>query len=374
MYKICTLVGTRPELIKLSKVITELDTHFKHVLVHSGQNYDFELNKVFFKDLKIRKPDFFLNVKSNNLSKMIANIINKTDTILDKIKPDALLVYGDTNTSLGIISAKRRKIPIFHMEAGNRCFDQRVPEEINRKIADHLSDVNIVISEHARQNLISEGIDKQYIFKFGSCMKEILEFQSSDIFNSKILEKLNIKKNKYILASLHREENVDNLDTLKKIFSLFKKINQGFKIPIILSTHPRTEKQIKKLNKKFTNTKGIKIYRPFGFFDYCKLQINSFCTISDSGTIFEESSILNFPAITIRPSHERPEGIDGGAVVISSADNIDIINTINIARKIKFETEMKVSDYEKTNVAKKMVNLIESYISIINKKIWFKKG
>ena len=374
MYKICTLVGTRPELIKLSRVITELDTHFKHVLVHSGQNYDFELNKVFFKDLKIRKPDFFLNVKSNNLSKMIANIINKTDTILDKIKPDALLVYGDTNTSLGIISAKRRKIPIFHMEAGNRCFDQRVPEEINRKIADHLSDVNIVISEHARQNLISEGIDKQYIFKFGSCMKEILEFQSSDIFNSKILEKLNIKKNKYILASLHREENVDNLDTLKKIFSLFKKINQGFKIPIILSTHPRTEKQIKKLNKKFTNTKGIKIYRPFGFFDYCKLQINSFCTISDSGTIFEESSILNFPAITIRPSHERPEGIDGGAVVISSADNIDIINTINIARKIKFETEMKVSDYEKTNVAKKMVNLIESYISIINKKIWFKKG
>ncbi len=332
MYKICTLVGTRPELIKLSRIIPELDKYFKHILVHSGQNYDYTLNKIFFKDLNIRKPDYFLNVKNDKLSKLISNIISKTDAILEKINPDALLVYGDTNTSLGIISAKRRKIPIFHMEAGNRCFDQRVPEEINRKIADHLSDVNIVISEQARENLICEGINKEFIFKFGSNMNEVINFYKEDINKSKILSKLLLKRENFILVSLHREENVDNEANIKNIFSQLNKVHSKTKLKIIVSTHPRTKKRIKKFKLL---SKGINFLQPFGYFDYCKLQLEAFCTISDSGTIFEESSILNFPAITIRASHERPEGIEGGAVIICSDKNQNINNAIKTARKIK---------------------------------------
>ena len=369
MYKICTLVGTRPELIKLSRVIPELDKYFKHTLVHSGQNYDYTLNKVFFKDLEIRKPDFFLNVKDNKLSKLISNIIFKTDLVLDKIKPDALLVYGDTNTSLGIISAKRRKIPIFHMEAGNRCYDQRVPEEINRKIADHLSDVNIVISEQAKENLIGEGINKEFIFKFGSHMKDVISYYKNRIDESKILNKLGLEKEKFILVSLHREENVDSEENLKNIFSQINKVKNKNKFKIIVSTHPRTKKRIKKY-KLLSN--HMDFMRPFGFFDYCKLQMNSFCTISDSGTIFEESSILNFPAITVRASHERPEGIEGGSVIICSDKNQNMNNAINTARKIKKKMVFKIEDYNKTDVAYRLVNLVESYISIINKKIWKK--
>ena len=370
MYKICTLVGTRPELIKLSRVIPELDKFFKHFLIHSGQNYDYSLNKVFFKDLKIRKPDLFLNVKDGNLSKTIANIIFKTNQMLEKIKPDALLVYGDTNTSLGIISAKRKKIPIFHMEAGNRCNDQRVPEEINRKIADHLSDVNIVISEQARTNLINEGINKEFIFKFGSHMNDVINFYKKDIKNSKILDKLKIKKDKYVLVSLHREENVDDEIKIKNIFSQLNEVYKKNKLKIIVSTHPRTKKRIKKF--KLIN-KNINFMSPFGFFDYCKLQIDSYCTISDSGTIFEESSILNFPAVTIRDSHERPEGIEGGSVVVISEKKQNINNAINTARELKKNMTFKIQDYHQTDVAYRIVNLVESYISIINDKVWSKK-
>ena len=368
-YKICTLVGTRPELIKLSRVIPELDKYFNHTLIHSGQNYDYTLNKIFFEDLKIRKPDYFLNVKDNVLSKLIANIIYKTDIIFEKIKPDALLVYGDTNTSLGILSAKRRKIPVFHKEAGNRCFDQRVPEEINRKIADHLSDVNMVISNQAKENLIKEGVNPEFIFKLGSNMFEVIDFYKDKINDSKILTQLSLKQDKFILVSLHREENVDNKINLKNIFHQLNKVHHLTKLKIIVSTHPRTQKKIKEF--KLSN-KNINFLKPFGFFDYCKLQTKAFCTISDSGTIFEEASILDFPAVTIRPSHERQEGMEGGAVVVCSEKNQDINNAIKIAKKIKENLKFKVNDYHTQGVAFRVVNIIESYISIINEKVWSK--
>lgn len=369
MFKICTLVGTRPELIKLSRLIPKLDLNFNHILVHSGQNYDYNLNKIFFKDLKIRKPDFFLNVKSHKLSKTIGKIISKTDEVLEKVKPDALLIYGDTNTSLGIISAKRRKIPIFHMEAGNRCHDQRVPEEINRKIADHLSDVNIVISSQARENLISEGLKREMIFKFGSHMKEVIDFNIENINNSKILTKLKLKKDNYVLVSLHREENVDTRDRLYKIINQLNKFNLATKIKIIISTHPRTKINLKKFK---ISTLNLSFLEPFGFFDYCHLQTNSYCTISDSGTIFEESSILNFPAITIRPSHERQEGIDGGTVLIHNINYNDIKSSIKLSRELRKERRFEVPDYYAENVSDKITNLVYSYIPIVNEKIWYK--
>ena len=369
MFKICTLVGTRPELIKLSRVIPKLDENFKHFLIHSGQNYDYTLNKIFFKDLKIRKPDYFLNVKNKNLSKMIGNIISKTDEVFDKIKPDALLVYGDTNTSLGIISAKRKKIPIFHMEAGNRCNDQRVPEEINRKIADHLSDVNIVISDQARENLLGEGIKKDMVFKFGSHMKEVIDFNITDIEKSTILKKLKLKKNSYLLVSLHREENVDDKSRLKKIIQQLNDFGKKKKIKTIISTHPRTKNNLKKYK---ISAKYLYFLKPFGFFDYCNLQKNSLCTVSDSGTIFEESSILNFPAVTIRPSHERQEGIDGGTVLIHNLKNTSLEYSINLSRKLRKNKNFKVPDYYSEFVSEKIVNLVHSYIPIINEKVWMK--
>jgi UDP-N-acetylglucosamine 2-epimerase (non-hydrolysing) len=371
MYKILTLVGTRPELIKMCRVINALDKNFDHVLVHSGQNYDYELNKIFFKNLKIRKPDYFLNVKNTKLSKLIGNIIEKSDDILEKEKPDALLIYGDTNTSLAIISAKRRRIPIFHMEAGNRCFDQRVPEEINRKIADHLSDINLVLTEQARQNLLQEGIKSNTIFKTGSHMKEVLDYYKKDILNSKILKKINLKPKNYFLASLHREENVDDKDNLKLLINSLVDLSNKFKKIIILSTHPRTRVKLKK--DKLINNKNILFFKPFGFFDYNFLQINSFCTISDSGTIFEEASLLHFPAVTIRNSHERPEGIESGSVVASSLNNKNIISSVNIAIK-NYEPNEKTSvyDYNIDLVSKKIVKIISGYISVINQKVWYK--
>lgn len=374
MYKILTLVGTRPELIKLSSIIPLFDKNFRHLLVHSGQNYDYNLNKIFFKDLQIRKPDYFLNVKSNILAIQISNIIKKTDEILEKTKPDALLVYGDTNTSLGIIVAKRKKIPIFHMEAGNRCFDQRVPEELNRKIADHLSDVNITISKQAKEYLISEGLKPEFVFQLGSPMREVIDKNLNNIEKSKIIEILNLKKKNYIIVSLHREENVDRFEILKNIIDQLILISNKLKIKVIISTHPRTFANIKKFKININTKKNLIFSKPFGFFDYCKLQINSYCTISDSGTIFEEASILNFPAITIRASHERPEGIESGTVVISSDKNKDIFNSIKIARNLKKNTSKfgYVDAYHMQDVSKKMVNLVESYISIVNKKIWYK--
>jgi UDP-N-acetylglucosamine 2-epimerase (non-hydrolysing) len=369
MYKIITLVGTRPELIKLSQTIIKLDKNFKNFLVHSGQNYDYELNKIFFKDLKIRKPDFFLNVKNKLLSKTISNIIFETDKIIDKIKPDAILVYGDTNTSLGLISAKRKKVPIFHMEAGNRCYDFRVPEEINRRIVDHISDVNLTISEQAKQNLIAEGLDRNMIFKIGSNMKEVIDQNIEKIYSSQILKNLKLKKKEYIVVSLHREENVDNKNRLVKVINMLNNIKTKLKKEIIFSTHPRTKKMIKLHN---IPTKKIKFLKPFGFFDYCNLQNNSYCTISDSGTIFEEAAILDFPAITLRSSHERHEGAESGVVIITDFYDDKIIDTIKLSINSRKSFKPYVGDYMIENVSQKVVNIIQSYIKIINNKVWKK--
>jgi len=372
MRKILTIVGTRPELIKLSCVIREFDKYTNHIIVHTGQNFDYELNQIFFNDLNIRKPDYFLEANDVSASKTIANILYKVDDILDKELPDGIMIYGDTNSCLAAIVAKRKKIPIFHMEAGNRSFDLRVPEEINRKIVDHISDVNFVLTEHARRYLISEGINPAYIFKSGSHMFEVLENYKKDIKNSKILDSLNIKKSKYFLASIHREENVDDIQNLRMIFDAFESLKINYDVPIFLSTHPRTLNSIKTADIRIPD--GVNLLKPFGFFDYVKLQLNALCVLSDSGTITEESSILKFPAIMVRNTHERPEGMDEGSVVMSGLDKESISNAIDIVTKqfndsIALETP---ADYLAKNVSKKILRVVMSYIDNVNSYIWHK--
>ena len=374
MTKILTIVGTRPEIIKMSCVIKELDRNFNHILVHTGQNYDYELNEIFFRDLEVRKPDFFLDVADKSLAKTIANIIFKSDEIIKKIKPDALLIYGDTNSCLSAISAKRRKIPIFHFEAGNRSFDQRVPEEINRKIVDHISDINFVLTEHSRQYLIQEGIKSQTIFKTGSHMYEVIKKFKTKINNAKILNNLKIKKNNYFLFSIHREENVDNLKKLKQIIETIKYLYLKYKIPIIISTHPRTRNRLEKISNKIKN-KNIKFLKPFGFFDYIKLQTNAKCVISDSGTITEESSILKFPAINLRENHERPEGMDVGAVILSGISKDRVLESVKMTIdhfKLKPESFNDVNDYKNLNLSFQVSRVLVSYIDYVNREIWKK--
>ena len=368
-----TIVGTRPELIKLSILLGELDRNTNHTLVHTGQNYDYELNEIFFKDLKIRIPDYFLNVAEKNVCDTIANIIKESDKIIRKIKPDAIILYGDTNSCLSVISAKKNQIPIFHMEAGNRCFDQRVPEEINRKIVDHLSDINFVLTEHARRYLIAEGLPQERIIKSGSHMFEVLNYFKENINQSKILNKLKLKKNKYFIFSIHREENVDESKNLKKILDVMNQLAIIYKIPLIVSTHPRTKKRIEKLN--FSLNRKILFLKPFGFFDYVKLQQNAFCVLSDSGTVTEESSILKFPAVTIRNTHERPEGMDEGILVMSGLKTKNVLNAIELVtsfykRKVEFKI---INDYDTKNVSKKIIKCIFSYIDYINENVWKKK-
>jgi len=372
--KIITIVGTRPEIIKLSRVIDELDRVSNHILIHTGQNYDYELNEVFFKDLKIRKPNYFLNAVGKSTAETISKIIFESDKILDKEKPDAVLLYGDTNSCLSVISAKRRQIPIFHMEAGNRCFDQRVPEEINRKIVDHLSDINMPLTEHARKYLIAEGIPAERIIKTGSCMKEILDFYNKDISKSKIINKLKLKSNKYFLVSAHREENVDYKTNLKDLLDSLDALAEKYRLPIIFSTHPRTKDRIEKLKNKTKLNSLIKFMKPLGFFDYIKLQMSAFCVISDSGTITEESSILKFPAIMIRQAHERPEGMDEGALIMSGLNKKRILESINIVTQLYKEGKVPniIDDYNVDNVSQKVVKIIFSYIDYINRNIWRK--
>ena len=369
-----TIVGTRPEIIKLSRTIAELDKFTDHILVHTGQNYDYELNQIFFEDLKIRKPDFFLNSVGETTAETISKIIFDSDEIMKKIKPNAILLYGDTNSCLSVISAKRRQIPIFHMEAGNRCFDQRVPEEINRKIVDHLSDINMPLTEHARNYLISEGIPADRVIKIGSCMKEILDFHSKEISSSKILEELSISSKKYFLVSAHREENVDYKGNLKDFLGSLNLISEKYKKPIIVSTHPRTKDRINKLNKNIKMNPLIKFLSPMGFFDYIKLQQAAYCVISDSGTITEESSILSFPAIMIRQAHERPEGMDEGTLIMAGLDKERIIESIEIVTKLYKEKKIPsiVNDYNVDNVSQKVLKIIFSYIDFINNNVWRK--
>tara|TARA_B110000263_G_scaffold227909_1_gene220588 strand:- start:1225 stop:2373 length:1149 start_codon:yes stop_codon:yes gene_type:complete len=372
--KIMTIVGTRPEIIKLSRIINELDKAADHILVHTGQNYDYELNEIFFKDLKIRRPNHFLNVAGKTVAETISKIILESDKILEKEKPDAVLLYGDTNSCLSVISAKKKQIPIFHMEAGNRCFDQRVPEEINRKIVDHLSDINMPLTEHARNYLLAEGIDSDRIIKTGSCMKEILNYYKEEISKSKVINTLNLKSKKYFLVSAHREENVDYNNNLEALLNSLNSIAKKYNIPVIVSTHPRTKDRLKKFDKKIKMNSLIKFIKPLGFFDYIKLQSSSYCVISDSGTITEESSILKFPAIMIRQAHERPEGMDEGTLIMAGLKKDRIIESIDIVTKLYDDGKIPniIDDYDVDNVSQKVVKIIFSYIDYVNRNVWKK--
>ena len=374
--KVMTIVGTRPEIIKLSRVMAELDKTLNHIIVHTGQNYDYELNEVFFNELDVRKPDYFLGAVGESTAETIANIISKSDKIFEKENPDAVLLYGDTNSCLSIISAKRRQIPIFHMEAGNRSFDQRVPEELNRKVVDHLSDINMPLTEQARDYLISEGIRPETVIKTGSCMKEILHFYKDKISNSNALNELQLEKGKYFVVSTHREENVDYPENLKLLLESLNAIAIEYNFPLIVSTHPRTQNRLNNLDAKIEMHPLVKFMKPLGFFDYIKLQQNAKCVISDSGTITEESSILAFPAIMIRAAHERPEGMDEGTVIMSGIKKERILESIKVVTS-QAEKSGKViriiQDYDVENVSIKVVRIILSYIDYVNRTVWKKE-
>lgn len=370
--KVMTIIGTRPEIIRLSACIKACDRYFNHILVHTGQNWDYTLNQVFFEDLELREPDYYLDSVGDNLGETMGNIIAKSYEVLQKEKPDALLILGDTNSALSAISAKRLKIPIFHMEAGNRCFDQNVPEEINRKIVDHISDINLPYTEHSRRYLLSEGVRKEHIFVTGSPMHEVLQERMKKIDDSNILNQLNLEKGKYIIVSAHREENIDDENNFISLMTAINNIAERFEIPIIYSTHPRSMKFIEKRNFKFHRL--VKSLQPFGFLDYNKLQKNSFCVLSDSGTLSEESAILGFAGILLRTSTERPEVLDKGTVVIGGIKTGDIEQAIQLAKSMQEHNEEVVlaPDYIDTNVSVKVVKIIQSYSKIINKFIWGK--
>ncbi|MDQ0156167.1 non-hydrolyzing UDP-N-acetylglucosamine 2-epimerase [Robertmurraya andreesenii] len=370
--KVVTIVGTRPEIIRLSAVIQACDRYFNHILVHTGQNWDPNLNKIFFEELELRTPDYILNVVGKHLGETIGNIISKSYEILLKEMPDALLILGDTNSALSAIAAKRLKIPIFHMEAGNRCFDENVPEEINRRLVDHISDVNLPYTEHGRRFLLSEGIRKDFIFVTGSPMPEVLELFKEKIDNSQILNDLKLESGKYIVVSAHREENIDHDQNFRNLMHGLQQVADKYKLPIIYSTHPRSLKRIQ--DTKIPLHPLIKIHKPFGLLDYNKLQKHAFCVLSDSGTLSEESAILNFPAVLIRTSTERPEVLDKGSIVIGGITGKEIIQAIELVTEVCSHNNQRnvPLDYIDTNVSIKIVKLIESYTKIINKKIWEK--
>ena len=373
--KVMTIVGTRPEIIKLSQVMKELDQYVNHTIVHTGQNYDYELNELFFEQLAIRKPDIFMEAVKGTPSETIGDIIAKADKVFAEIQPDALLIYGDTNSCLSVIPAKKRKIPIFHMEAGNRCFDQRVPEEVNRKIVDHLSDINLPLSEQARDYLIAEGIRPETIIKTGSPMTEVLNANMEKIKSSDILEREGLKPKEYIVMSIHREENVDSPKNFNDLLESIDELTKKYKLPIIISTHPRTRKKLEDIDYQNENSL-IRFSKPYGFHEYNNLQMNAFCVISDSGTIAEEGSILNLPAVTIRQAHERPEGMDETTVIMSGLNKARVIHAVEVAtahnsqdiRAIK-----PVKDYEADNVSKKVLRIILSYVDYVNRTVWHKE-
>lgn len=372
MRKVMTIVGTRPEIIKLSMVLEELDKFTQHILVHTGQNFDYELNEIFFHDLGLRKPDYFLEAVGKTTAETIGNVIAKADTVMEKEKPDALLLYGDTNSCLSVIAAKRRKIPVFHMEAGNRCFDQRVPEELNRKVIDHLSDINMVLTEHARRYLVREGIRPETIIKTGSSMIEVLNAHKEQIEKSDVLTRLKLQSKKFFVVSSHREENVDAPDNFQKFFQTLHAVAARYQLPIIISTHPRTRKKMETLGISLEQGNLLQFMKPLGFFDYIKLQKEAFCVISDSGTITEESSILGLPAITIRQAHERPEGMDEGTLIMSGLTPEHVLNAIDtVTRQFAEAGPMHIiHDYNVDNVSRKVVRIILSYIDYINHTVW----
>lgn len=378
MLKVMTIVGTRPELIKMSRVIAELDRQVNHVLVHSGQNYDYELNEVFFDELGIRKPDHFLEAAGENAAQTIAEVIEKSDAVMATEQPDAVLLYGDTNTGLAVISAKRRKIPVFHMEAGNRCFDQRVPEELNRKVLDHLSDINLVLTEHARRYLMAEGIRPETIIKTGSHMHEVLEHHLPQVQSSRVVESLGLERGKYFIVSSHREENVDSEANLRGFLDALLGLAETYGYPVIVSTHPRTRKRLDALGEAATQVLAhplLRFSKPFGLIDYLKLQMEAFCVVSDSGTITEEASLLNLPAVTLRAAHERPEGMDEGTLIMCDIERNAVLDAVRVvtSQHVRGERVIPlVPDYEGGPVSKQVVRVVLSYTAYVNRTVWRK--
>ncbi|MBE5528301.1 UDP-N-acetylglucosamine 2-epimerase [Laribacter hongkongensis] len=374
MLKVMTIVGTRPELIKMSRVIAELDLHTQHVLVHTGQNYDYELNQLFFEELAIRRPDHFLEAVGSNAAQTISRVIEKSDEVMEQEKPDAVLLYGDTNSCLAVISAKRRKIPVFHMEAGNRCFDQRVPEELNRKVLDHLSDINLVLTEHARRYLIAEGVRPETIIKTGSHMREVLDYYMPKIQASDVLARMGLELGRYFIVSAHREENVDTPKNLTDMVETLNSLAAQYQLPVIVSTHPRTQKRLDALNGVHLDSR-IQFLKPFGFCDYVKLQMEALCVVSDSGTITEEGSLLNLPAVTIRNAHERPEGMDVGTLIMAGLRKdrvLDAVRVIIAQHERNARVMAPVEDYEAQSVSKKILRIILSYTDYVNRTVWRK--
>jgi UDP-N-acetylglucosamine 2-epimerase (non-hydrolysing) len=374
MLKVMTIVGTRPELIKMSRVFAELDRHMHHILVHTGQNYDYELNQIFFDDLGIRKPDHFLAAVGENAAQTIARVIEQADAVMEQEQPDAVLLYGDTNSCLAVIAAKRRKIPVFHMEAGNRCFDQRVPEELNRKVLDHLSDINLVLTEHARRYLMAEGIRPETIIKTGSHLREVIDYYLPKILASDVVSRLSLPEKKFFLVSAHREENVDSPEALRDLLDTLNAVAAQYNFPVLVSTHPRTRKRLEELGSSAMDERII-FAKPFGFFDYIKLQMEAFCVLSDSGTITEESSLLNLCAITLRNAHERPEGMDVGTLIMSGLKKNRVLEAIGIVTAQYRETAravLPIDDYENPHVSTQVVRVVASYVDYINRVVWSK--
>ncbi len=372
--KVMTIVGTRPEIIKLSRVIAELEKFVDHVLVHTGQNYDYELNEVFFENLGVPKPDHFLEVAGKSVAHTIGNVIGRADDVMEAEQPDAVLLYGDTNSCLAVIAAKRRKIPVFHFEAGNRCFDQRVPEELNRKIVDHLSDINMPLTEHARRYLLAEGVRPDTIVKTGSPMKEILMHHMDEIKASDVLDRLKVEPQNFFIVSAHREENVDSPQNFNDMLDSLNAITKKYDMPVIVSTHPRTRNKLEQLGRDDMDPR-VQFLKPMGFFDYVKMQMEAYCVISDSGTITEESSILNFPAITIRQAHERPEGMDEGVLIMTGLKPTDVMHSIDVVvSQFDFENRQfrLVADYDVDNFSKKVSRIVLSYTNYINRTTWKK--
>lgn len=370
--KVMTILGTRPEIIRLSACIKACDRYFDHILVHTGQNWDYTLNQVFFEELGLRAPDHYLDAAGPTLGDTMGNIISKSYSILSQIKPDALLILGDTNSALAAIPAKRLKIPIFHMEAGNRCFDQNVPEEINRKIVDHISDINLPYTEHSRRYLLSEGIRNEHIFVTGSPMREVLNQHMDRIKGSQALTDLSLEKDRYILVSAHREENIDHENHFQSLMNALNQIAEKYRLPIIYSTHPRSWKTIEERGFQFHHL--VRQLKPFGFLDYNCLQMNAFCVLSDSGTLSEESAMLGFPGVLIRTSTERPEVLDKGTIVIGGITTEDIVQAVELSRAMRADGDKTAmpADYEDDCVSTKVVKIIQSYTKIVNQNIWNK--
>ncbi len=371
--KLMTIVGTRPEIIRLSELIKKCDRYFDHVLVHTGQNWDYTLNEVFFKDFELRAPDHYLDSVGKNLGETIGNIIARSYDLMLSLKPDALLILGDTNSALCAISAKRLKIPIFHMEAGNRCFDENLPEEINRRIVDHISDIHLPYTEHARRYLIAEGVRKEHIYVTGSPMTEVLDIYREKIQNSGVLESLGLEKNGYILVSAHREENIDDERNFLSLMEALNTVAETYRLPVVYSTHPRSQNMLKKRGFEFHPQ--VMSLKPFGFFDYNKLQMNAFCVLSDSGTVPEEAAVLGFPAISIRTSTERPEALDKGCIILGGVKGQDVIQAVELCRAMWEANDIGtvVPDYVDKNVSTKVIKLIQSYVKIINRNVWRKE-